>query len=290
MDAAITQAGIRTILTSKQFLAKASIERAAGDGVPRGPARRHHRARRQAAARCCERGVLPPLARLRRRYGGSAIRRHALATIIFSSGSTGVPKGVMLTHANVLANVDALAQIFPMTTDDCFIGVLPFFHSFGFTGTLWFPLLQGCGVAYPPESDGREDHRRAGRDSITASMLISTPTFCSAYLRRCTTRAVRAPEVRDRRRREAARAARDGVQASSSASPCSRATAARRWRRSSPSTGRTSMHRARPADRHEARLGRPSDSRRRREGRRSGHRRGPAHRHARACCSSRART
>src|SRR5262249_61038632 len=75
---------------------------------------------------------------------------HALATIIFSSGSTGVPKGVMLTHANILANVDSLAQIFPMTPEDCFIGVLPFFHSFGFTGTLWFPLLQGCVAAYHP--------------------------------------------------------------------------------------------------------------------------------------------
>ncbi len=50
----------------------------------------------------------------------------------------------MLSHANLLANVDTLAQIFPMKGGDCFIGVLPFFHSFGFTGTLWFPLLLGA--------------------------------------------------------------------------------------------------------------------------------------------------
>ena len=56
----------------------------------------------------------------------------------------------MLTHANILANVDSLAQIFPMEPSDCFIGVLPFFHSFGLTGTLWFPLLQGASVAYHP--------------------------------------------------------------------------------------------------------------------------------------------
>jgi len=67
------------------------------------------------------------------------------ATVIFSSGSTGVPKGVVLSHANVLANVDSLDQIFPMDPSDCFIGVLPFFHSFGFTGTLWFPLVTGFG-------------------------------------------------------------------------------------------------------------------------------------------------
>ena len=59
-----------------------------------------------------------------------------LATVIFSSGSTGIPKGVMLTHRNILANVDSAAQLFQLTRDDVMLGVLPFFHSFGFTGTL----------------------------------------------------------------------------------------------------------------------------------------------------------
>src|SRR6185436_18945695 len=107
------------------------------------------------------------------------------ATIIFSSGSTGVPKGVVLTHANVLANVDSLDQIFPMAPSDCFIGVLPFFHSFGFTGTMWFPLLQGSSVVYHPNPmDAKTVGELAGE--YKASMLISTPTFCNAYLRRCT--------------------------------------------------------------------------------------------------------
>jgi acyl-[acyl-carrier-protein]-phospholipid O-acyltransferase/long-chain-fatty-acid--[acyl-carrier-protein] ligase len=107
------------------------------------------------------------------------------ATIIFSSGSTGVPKGVVLTHANILANVDSLDQIFPMERGDCFIGVLPFFHSFGFTGTLWFPLLQSCSVAYHPNPmDAKVVGELAGE--YRAGMLISTPTFCNAYLRRCT--------------------------------------------------------------------------------------------------------
>jgi acyl-[acyl-carrier-protein]-phospholipid O-acyltransferase/long-chain-fatty-acid--[acyl-carrier-protein] ligase len=106
-----------------------------------------------------------------------------LATIIFSSGSTGVPKGVMLTHANILSNVDSLAQVFPMGAEDTFIGVLPFFHSFGFCGTFWFPLLQGAGVAYHPNP---MDAKTIGdlAEKYRATMLISTPTFCSGYVRR----------------------------------------------------------------------------------------------------------
>jgi acyl-[acyl-carrier-protein]-phospholipid O-acyltransferase/long-chain-fatty-acid--[acyl-carrier-protein] ligase len=72
----------------------------------------------------------------------------SLATIIFSSGSTGIPKGVMLSHHNILSNVEGLAQVFWVTNKDRLMGVLPFFHSFGFTGSLWFPLLSGFGVVY----------------------------------------------------------------------------------------------------------------------------------------------
>jgi acyl-[acyl-carrier-protein]-phospholipid O-acyltransferase/long-chain-fatty-acid--[acyl-carrier-protein] ligase len=96
-----------------------------------------------------------------------------------------VPKGVMITHHNVLTNVDSLTQIFPMDERDCFIGVLPLFHSFGFTGTFWFPLLMGAGVAYHPNP---MDAKTVGElvETHKATMLISTPTFCNAYIRRCT--------------------------------------------------------------------------------------------------------
>jgi acyl-[acyl-carrier-protein]-phospholipid O-acyltransferase/long-chain-fatty-acid--[acyl-carrier-protein] ligase len=68
-----------------------------------------------------------------------------VATIIFSSGSTGVPKGIMLTHANITINVEGFYQIFNIEKNDKVLGILPFFHSFGFTATLWFPLLSGAG-------------------------------------------------------------------------------------------------------------------------------------------------
>jgi acyl-[acyl-carrier-protein]-phospholipid O-acyltransferase/long-chain-fatty-acid--[acyl-carrier-protein] ligase len=91
----------------------------------------------------------------------------------------------MISHANILANIDSLAQVFPMSPSDCFLGVLPFFHSFGLTGTLWFPLLQGSSAAYHPNPmDAKTVGELAG--TYRGTMLISTPTFCQAYMRRCT--------------------------------------------------------------------------------------------------------
>jgi acyl-[acyl-carrier-protein]-phospholipid O-acyltransferase/long-chain-fatty-acid--[acyl-carrier-protein] ligase len=108
----------------------------------------------------------------------------ALAAVIFSSGSTGVPKGVMLTHRNIISNIEAVAQVFEVESTDVMIGILPFFHSFGFTGTLWFPIVSGFGVAYHPNPT---DAKTIGELAHThrATMLISTPTFCSTYVRKC---------------------------------------------------------------------------------------------------------
>jgi acyl-[acyl-carrier-protein]-phospholipid O-acyltransferase/long-chain-fatty-acid--[acyl-carrier-protein] ligase len=72
-----------------------------------------------------------------------------LATVIFSSGSTGDPKGVMLTHDNVVSNIAQLEQCFGFEGKDKILGILPFFHSFGFTGTLMLPLTRGLGVRLP---------------------------------------------------------------------------------------------------------------------------------------------
>ena len=103
----------------------------------------------------------------------------ALATVIFSSGSTGVPKGVMLTHRNVLSNIDARQRaVSSSADDDVVLGVLPFFHSFGFTVTLWLPLLVGFGAAYHPNpTDAKTIGELAAK--YGATLLVSTPTFCA---------------------------------------------------------------------------------------------------------------
>ncbi|PYR33923.1 MAG: acyl-[ACP]--phospholipid O-acyltransferase, partial [Acidobacteria bacterium] len=129
MAAAIERCGIETILTSRAFVKKAGIETLRGmifleDVLAR--TRAPARAAMLAAAR------LLPAPAIERLFLAPT-SPDALATIIFSSGSTGVPKGVMLTHANIVSNIDAANRVFRLQPDDVMLGVLPFFHSFGFT-------------------------------------------------------------------------------------------------------------------------------------------------------------
>lgn len=114
-----------------------------------------------------------------------ASRPDDLAAVIFSSGSTGSPKGVMLSHWNLVSNVDATAQVFSVDHTDCMLGVLPFFHSFGYTYTLWFPLLNGMKAVYHPNpADAKAIGELAAAHRPT--LFLSTPTFCLGYLRKCT--------------------------------------------------------------------------------------------------------
>jgi acyl-[acyl-carrier-protein]-phospholipid O-acyltransferase/long-chain-fatty-acid--[acyl-carrier-protein] ligase len=107
------------------------------------------------------------------------------ATIIFSSGSTGDPKGVILTHYNIASNVEQLNQVFMLHADDRIMGILPFFHSFGFTGTLCLPAATGIGVVFHPNPlDSRVIGALVNKYAVT--MLLATPTFLNAYTRRCT--------------------------------------------------------------------------------------------------------
>jgi acyl-[acyl-carrier-protein]-phospholipid O-acyltransferase/long-chain-fatty-acid--[acyl-carrier-protein] ligase len=106
------------------------------------------------------------------------------ATIIFSSGSTGEPKGVVLSHFNLASNVEQLEQVFHLHDGDRILGILPFFHSFGFTGTLCLPPLAGMGVVFHVSPlDAQAIGALVSKYSVT--MLLSTPTFLNTYARRC---------------------------------------------------------------------------------------------------------
>ena len=117
--------------------------------------------------------------------GGVLPASEETATVIFSSGSTGVPKGVMLSHSNVLSNVQSVLQVISLGPGDAVLGILPFFHSFGYTITLWATLLSGSRAVYHANPlEAREIGELCGRYGVT--ITIATPTFYQSYLRRCT--------------------------------------------------------------------------------------------------------
>ena len=180
MDHAIGSAGIRTILTSRRFLQKAELPELPGMVMVESVLPQITTFERLAAFATAR---MLPASVLIRRYGRRSSAGQP-AAIIFSSGSTGTPKGVQLTHRNVLANVHAIAQVFDMRADDVMIGVLPFFHAFGYTGTLWFPMLTGFAAAYHPNP---VDAKTIGEltEQHRGTILMSTPTFCATYIRKC---------------------------------------------------------------------------------------------------------
>src|SRR5579872_2511826 len=125
-----------------------------------------------------------PFRLLKKALGARHCATEDLATIIFSSGSTGDPKGVMLTHHNILANIRQVTQVFMLGANDRVLGILPFFHSFGFTATLWLSAVHRIGVVFHPNPlDAKSISELVSRYRVT--FLIATPTFLQAYMRRC---------------------------------------------------------------------------------------------------------
>jgi acyl-[acyl-carrier-protein]-phospholipid O-acyltransferase/long-chain-fatty-acid--[acyl-carrier-protein] ligase len=106
-----------------------------------------------------------------------------IATVIFTSGSTGIPKGVVLSHHNILSNIWGVECHLGLEHDTGMLGILPFFHSFGFTVTLWAVQILGKMVALhhnPLES------RTIGKllEQNPVSLLVATPTFMGNYIQR----------------------------------------------------------------------------------------------------------
>jgi acyl-[acyl-carrier-protein]-phospholipid O-acyltransferase/long-chain-fatty-acid--[acyl-carrier-protein] ligase len=116
--------------------------------------------------------------------GKRAVELDDLATVIFSSGSTGDPKGVMLSHYNIGSNIAQLEQVFGLTPKDGVLGVLPFFHSFGFTGTLFMPAVIGVGAVYHANPLDAKTIGPMVRD-YKITFLLATPTFLQLYMRGC---------------------------------------------------------------------------------------------------------
>ena len=105
------------------------------------------------------------------------------AVILFTSGSAGEPKGVVLSHRNLLGNVSQFSSMLELSREDAVLGCLPFFHSFGCTVTLWYPLIEGIRlVTYPNALDTAKNVELIHKHKVT--LFISTPTFLRGYLRK----------------------------------------------------------------------------------------------------------
>jgi acyl-[acyl-carrier-protein]-phospholipid O-acyltransferase/long-chain-fatty-acid--[acyl-carrier-protein] ligase len=182
LESCARQCELQTVITSKAFLERVPLQVPGRTVLLEHIAESPHAAEKLAAFLL---GWLLP-ARLLERMLGNQKPQNAddLATVIFSSGSTGDPKGVMLSHYNVMSNIQQIAQTFMLGGQDRLLGVLPFFHSFGFTVTLCLPVVLGVGVIYHPNPLDLTAISERVRD-YRVTFLLATPTFLQAYIRRC---------------------------------------------------------------------------------------------------------
>jgi len=108
---------------------------------------------------------------------------HAEASLLFTSGSTGDPKGAVLSHRNIVGNVSQFREMLDAKKDDAILASLPFFHSFGATVTLWYPLIEGVRiVTYPTPLEMAKNAALIEKYKLT--LLLATPTFLRGYLRK----------------------------------------------------------------------------------------------------------
>ncbi|NNE94260.1 MAG: AMP-binding protein [Verrucomicrobiales bacterium] len=107
------------------------------------------------------------------------------AVLLFTSGSSGDPKGVILSHRNILANVNQFGSRIDLRSSDRMLGCLPLFHSFGCTVTMWYPVIEGVSlVTYPSPVETQKLAELI--EKFKVSVVLATPTFLRGYLRKAT--------------------------------------------------------------------------------------------------------
>ena len=178
---AIRQCGLTTILTSRKF-----VERFPDLPVPEG-AYVFLEDLMRGVSTAAKLGALLRAKFLPMRWMVRSDRTgpDSLAMVLFSSGSTGEPKGVMLSHHAVLSEVEALRMLLATSTADHMCAVLPFFHSFGLIGCLWYPLLTHVRATCHPNPLDAQTVIGIVRER-KSTLIWGTPTFLQLYLRRAT--------------------------------------------------------------------------------------------------------
>lgn len=107
---------------------------------------------------------------------------NSTAAIMFSSGSEGQPKGIELTHRNILSNIKQVSSVLSLQENDVMLNALPLFHAFGFTTTMLTPLVQGIPmVSYPDPTATLAIAQLIYRHRVT--IMCATSTFLGMYAR-----------------------------------------------------------------------------------------------------------
>ena len=106
----------------------------------------------------------------------------SLAVVLFTSGTEGAPKGVALSHANILSNIGQILAHIAFVPEDVMFNALPVFHCFGLTGGTFLPLFAGFKVvSHPTPLAPKEIVKRIRAHGVT--ILITTDTFIGQYAR-----------------------------------------------------------------------------------------------------------
>lgn len=182
MRSAIDKASITHILTSRKFLSKIKMEPLPEmvflEDIAAGVTRREKILMTLAAALLPHQEFMNILSPTSHR---DVMRT---AVILFSSGSTGIPKGVMLSHHNFNSDIHSFLKVMNWTDGDSVLGSLPLFHAFGLNTCFWLPLMIGCKVVYVTSPLDSEAVGKAV-EKYQLTILLATPTFMQNYMRKC---------------------------------------------------------------------------------------------------------
>ena len=180
---AIENAGIQTIITSRELLAKYGIPQTRGM-IFIEDTNRITRSKWVATWWKFLIMILPNAELMKLVAPGSWDDPHRTAVVLFSSGSTGIPKGIMLSHHNIFSDVLAVSRSIAWNRKDRVPGNLPLFHSFGMAVCLWMPLFSGGEVTMLPnplDASGMAQVLKERRPTV----LFATPSFLQLYMRKC---------------------------------------------------------------------------------------------------------
>jgi acyl-[acyl-carrier-protein]-phospholipid O-acyltransferase/long-chain-fatty-acid--[acyl-carrier-protein] ligase len=180
LDVCIERAGLKHVISSPIFLKRVKLE-VGGLLLDAGDLKKLPTTADKLIAFL--QATVVPMPLLESMLGLHRLKPEDVLTVIFTSGSTGDPKGVVLSEENVCSQVRAIQQLLHLSPADVALGVLPFFHSYGYTTTLWTPLVLDPAVAYHTDPRDAQVVGKLAREHH-ATLLMATPTFLRLYTRR----------------------------------------------------------------------------------------------------------